>query len=202
LSILTERGLKRKIQDRDLIISPILDFEGQVEGGSIDIRLGTKFITTRRTEYALLDPSKLSLAEAREFQAKIHRVFGHRFILHPRQLVLAGTFEFISLPCNLCAFVLSRSKYGRTGLMVATAAYVHPLWKGCLTLELYNYGDAPIKLECGAPIAQLVIQEATAVEEPYKKKFTPIPTGPEFPIMDKEPDWGMLAPFRKFWDEM
>ena len=84
--------------------------------------------------------------------------------------------------------------------MVATAAYVHPLWKGCLTLELYNYGDAPIKLECGAPIAQLVIQNATIIEKSIRKKS--IPTGPEFPIMNEESDWNMLAPFRKLWKEV
>lgn len=181
--VLTEVQLRAEIEAGDLVITPLLNPK-QVEAGSVNLRLGTRFIKTLQEQYGLIDPSALTLEEARKFLTRRSLVLGHSFVLHPRQLVLAGTFEFISLPTHLCGYVLSRSSYGRIGLIVATATFVHPDWKGCLTLELFNYGDAPIKLECGEPIAQLILHRATP---PYKApKQSCIPTGPRFPVLEGE----------------
>jgi len=49
IGILTEEQLKQRLSD-DLIVRPILDKKKQISEGSINLRLGTKFITTRRTE--------------------------------------------------------------------------------------------------------------------------------------------------------
>jgi dCTP deaminase len=196
MSILTEEALRKRLDD-DLIISPILDKKRQVREGSINLRLGTKFITTKRTEYGVLSPPKLLAFSIRKFQTKLYYRFGQKVLLHPGQLILAATFEFIGLPNNLSAYVLSRSRYGRVGLLVATATYVHPNWKGTLTLELLNYGAAPIELECGEQIAQLVIQKATPLKtKPEKRKLQHIPTEPEFVEMDKDKDWQPLKLFR------
>lgn len=197
MSILTKEAILKRLKE-DLIVRPILDIEDQIEEGSINLRLGTKLIVTKRTEYGVLRPSKLSISLIRKFQAKLHYRFGQRFLLHPGQLILASTFEFIGLPNNLSAHVLSRSRYGRTGLVVATATYVHPCWKGTLTLELVNYGDAPIELECGAPVAQLVIEEAQpSVTEPQRSIMQYIPTQPEFVEMKQDKDWSRLRFFRE-----
>jgi len=197
VGILTEDKLRERL-NCDLIVRPILDNKKQVSEGSINLRLGTKFITTRRTEYGVLSPSELSAFTIRKFQTKLYYRFGQKILLHPNQLLLASTFEFIGLPPNLSAHVLSRSRYGRAGLIVATATYVHPNWKGTLTLELVNYGAAPIELECGAQIAQLVVQEATPLKRKTKKtKLVHIPTEPEFVEMDKDKDWELLKLFRK-----
>ena len=77
--------------------------------------------------------------------------------LHPRHFVLAATLEFIGLPDDMSAYVVGRSSWGRLGLVVATAVYVQPGFHGCLTLELVNDGDSPIRLTPGTRIAQLVV---------------------------------------------
>ena len=197
MSILTEKVLRERLRD-NLVIRPILVPERQVKGGSVNLRLGTKFITTKRTEQGVLRPSKLSASVIREFQTKLYYRFGQKLLLHPGQLILSSTFEFIGLPKDLAAYVLSRSRYGRAGLLVATATYVHPNWKGTLTLELLNYGAAPIELQCGEQIAQLVIHEATPLEvEQGKRGFKHIPTEPEFVEMKEDKDWNSLKFFRK-----
>lgn len=194
---LTEEALKERLLD-NLIIRPILDPERQVKEGSVNLRLGTKFITTKRTEQGVLRPSELSASVIRKFQTKLYYRFGQKLLLHPGQLILAATFEFIGLPKDLSAYVLSRSRYGRAGLLVATATYVHPNWKGTLTLELLNCGAAPIELQCGEQIAQLVVQIATPLERKTKKiKLVHIPTEPEFVEMDKDKDWERLKSFRE-----
>lgn len=185
-------ALKREIREGRIVVSPMLDLDDQVGEGSIDLRLGTKFITTRRSQYRLMNPKELDASTARSFLSRVHLVFTDDFILHPGQLILAATFEFVMLPTNMCAYVVSRSKYGRAGLLVATAAYVQPGWKGCLTLELLNSGGVPIQLSCGAPIAQIVVHRCEEVGAIPKR---PPSLGPEFPDLTEEKSWKPIGSF-------
>lgn len=125
--------------------------------------------------------------EVVNFQEKITLAFGQTIVLHPHQFALGATFEFLKLPGNLSAFVLTRSSFGRAGLQIATAIYVHPGWQGCLTLELQNLGEVPIRLYCGSPICQLVLQEAQPPLEP--KPLRSIPVGPVFTDLKNQPYW-------------
>ena len=194
MGVLAEQTIKKRLDD-DIVISPILNRDSQIKGASVNLRLGTRFIVTKKTELAVLDPAELKPTNIDKFQTKYDLSFGQIFMLHPRHLVLACTFEFIKLPSDICAQVLTRSKYGRLGLIVATAVYVHPGWRGCLTLELINYGDVPIPLRCGSSIAHIVL--LTTQKEPKRKKpvreaksLLYIPTGPLFADMStEEPDW-------------
>lgn len=181
------------LRDGRQVVSPLLDPYDQLETGSINLRIGTNIITTKRTERGSLRPANLSSEEIAFFQEKVSYTFGQRFVLHPLELVLASTFEFIALPTNMSAFVITRSRYGRLGLIVATATYVHPNWKGCLTLEMVNYGTVPIELECGAAVAQLILLTAqkSTKPDPVRK----IPVQPEFSVT-KHPDWDILKKFR------
>jgi dCTP deaminase len=83
--------------------------------------------------------------------------FGSRFILHPQSFVLGATLEWIRLPSNLAGYVVGRSSWGRRGLIIATAAGVHPGFTGCLTLELTNVGEIPIVIKPGMTICQLFL---------------------------------------------
>ena len=196
MSIITEKRLRREIERQKLVVTPLLD-PGQIEGGSVNVRLGTRLIMTKRQEYPFIDPEKLSRERIGKFQTKVSLVLGYHFILHPGELVLAATLEFIHLPPYFSGYVVSRSSYGRIGLIVATATYIHPDWRGCLTLELVNAGNVPIKLRCGAPIAQLIVQHATP--KYIEPNQTSIPTGPAFSILDRDPTWRRLANLRSLW---
>ncbi len=192
--VLTKVDIVRRLGG-DLIVTPLLNESEQVAEGSINVRLGTKFIDTKVREYSELDPKTLSLEQIKKFQERIQLSFGGHYVLHPRRLVLAVTFEFIALPSDLCGYVLSRSRYGRAGLMVATATYIQPCWKGCLTLELFNYGDFPIRLYCGSQIAQLVLQKADPELQRGDFRNRLIPVEPQFTRMDTDGDWVRLDRF-------
>jgi dCTP deaminase len=84
---------------------------------------------------------------------------GKAFVLHPGSFVLAVTLEWIRLPHSLSGDVVGKSAWGRHGLNVATATGVHPTFTGCLTLELSNIGDIPIKLYPATRICQLFLHE-------------------------------------------
>jgi dCTP deaminase len=85
--------------------------------------------------------------------------FGHQFILHPGRFVIGITLEWIRLAVNAGGYVTGKSSLGRHGLVIETAAAIHPRFTGCLALEIANVGEVPLVLRPGMPIAQLLIHE-------------------------------------------
>jgi dCTP deaminase len=177
--------LDKDLPDR-LIITPLLDREEQIRDNSVDLRLGNEFIITKRTSFPYIDVANKDEIEKDigQYQERIIISFKKPFILHPNQLILGSTLEYISLPTELSAYVLGRSSWGRLGLIIATATTVSPGFKGCITLELINLGEVPILLYPGVRIAQLVIHTVEGKGE-YKGRYS-CPTGPEFSRIYKD----------------
>jgi dCTP deaminase len=161
--------------------SPIQDF-------TVDVRLGTKFIELRKSSTPYVDPLEIEPAELRLIQSKIEIPFGESYTLHPRQLVLSATLEYLALPPDLGAYVVTRSTYGRLGLITATAIYAHPGYRGCLTLEMVNYGDVPLRLYPGLRVAQLVFHHIHGKQVAGGIQKYALATEPEFPKIDKDAD--------------
>ncbi len=201
MAALTEQQLLTEIENGTIIISPLLDRE-QIEHGSVNLRLACDFIVPKRSQVTSIDPEKTSSTSIQQFQHLTSVSFGGKFVLHPGELVLGATFEFIALPPNRCGLVLSRSSYGRLGLLVATAVYIHPLWRGWLTLELVNTGTLPIELSAGSAVAQLVLNECQGVDVPENHYVRPqIPVGPQFAAMSNRPEWKKLTSIRRFIED-
>lgn len=162
MSALGREDLKRAFQEPDtgrrLHVTPLLDIE-QIGRGAIDLRLGTEFLLLKRIQRPGLSPAELEHGDLAEAQERVVVPFGGELWLHPRHFVLAATLEYLGLPDHLSASVVGRSSWGRVGLIVATAVFVHPGFRGCLTLELVNEGDAPVCLSPGARIAQLEVHQ-------------------------------------------
>lgn len=162
--------------DDRLVVTPLLpDF---ATGASIDLRLGNTFIVFVRSRTASFDPLE-EQQDPRQVQRSMQLAWGDTFVLHPAELVLAATLEYLVLPADLSAQVVSRSSYGRLGLLSATAVQVHPHFHGCLTLELVNLGTVPLLLTPGERIAQLVLAPTSATPPPPPSKYH-CPIGPEF----------------------
>lgn len=199
VTILGRNDLERAVDDDDLdtqlVVTPLLD-RGQIGRGAIDLRLGTEFLLLRRTEQAGLDPGKATQQEVEALQQRVVVPFGETLWLHPRHFVLAATLEFLRLPDDLAAYVVGRSSWGRLGLIVATAVFVHPGFRGCLTLELVNEGDSPIALSPGIRIAQVAIHRleepapVRADEEP--KYLAPVRPQPSH-LSSESADFAQLA---------
>lgn len=179
MSILSSSELTARLfskNDDRLIVTPLLpDF---ASGASVDLRLGNTFIVFVRNRTASFDPLEEN-QDPRQVQRSMQLAWGDTFVLHPAELVLAATLEYMVLPSDLSAQVLSRSSYGRLGLLSATAIQVHPHFHGCLTLELVNLGTVPLLLTPGERIAQLVVTRTTATDAPQPSKYH-CPIGPEF----------------------
>ncbi len=93
--------------------------------------------------------------------------------------MLASTLEYLSFPSGLGGYVLTRSSWGRLGLIIATATFINPGFKGCLTLELLNLGEVPLVLHPGTRVAQLVLHTVEGELGVHKSRYA-LPTDPEF----------------------
>lgn len=181
--------LNRKNISERLIITPILE-SSQVDGSSIDVRLGNEFIVTRRGGLSSIDPAT-EASTYHEYQTKRHVNFKEKFYLHPNELILAGTLEYVRLPKDLSAYVTSRSSWGRVGLVIATAVAIAPGFTGCVTLELVNLGEVPLVLYPGARVAQLVIEECKGGNQ-YSGKYS-CHTGPQYANVFEDKDMRYFA---------
>jgi dCTP deaminase len=132
---------------------------------SVNLRLGRWFLTLRQSSETHLDISPEFNAKENRFSKKFFVPFGEHFVLHPSRFVLATTLEWIRLPTSKAAFVVGKSTLGRRGIIIETAAGVHPGFSGCLTLEIANVGEVPVRLTAGMLICQLFFHsvEGTSV---------------------------------------
>lgn len=155
----------------------IVPLDGKLlEAASLDVRLGNWFVVMRRTRLSqvrLGDKSQEELLKT-VGREEIFVQNGSPFLIHPGDLVLGSTLEFVAIPNDLMAFVEGKSRLGRLGLIVATASQVGPGFHGVVVLELANAGTVPLELIPGRAIAQLVFQkmsEALPKKDGYHGDF-------------------------------
>jgi len=191
-NILSKEELYRRIYEEDeelkIVITPLLKPSDQISSTSIDVRLGTEFIIFKRRNFSLLDPIADDITQKiGEYQERIYIPPGQKLYLHPRQFVLGSTLEYTSLPCDVLAYVTGRSSWGRLGLMIATATVIHPNYKGIITLELANLGDAPIALTPGIRVAQLIFHKCSKTKMERASKYF-MSVRPTFARVYEEPE--------------
>jgi dCTP deaminase len=149
--------MRENLSDR-LIITPMFDPE-QVGSASVDIRLGHEFSIMARGNLPYIDAAA-EKDETRRDRSRRHVNLREQFFLHPNQLILNNTMEYVRLPIDVAAAVTSRSSWGRAGLVIATATAVHPGFCGTITLELVNVGEVPLVLYPGLCVAQMILFDA------------------------------------------
>ena len=158
---LGEDQAKDALVNDPLVIIPIANLDEFESSGSasIDLRLGTWFVSLRQARMSHLEVD--SPSQNIQFSKTHYVPFGDSYYLHPRSFVLATTLEWVRLPRDLAAYVIGRSSWGRRGLIIATATGVHPGFKGYLTLEITNVGEIPIAIKPGMAICQLFFHRVT-----------------------------------------
>jgi dCTP deaminase len=162
--------MEKKVERR-LVVGPLLEPTEQLAGSqaSIDVRLGCDFRLASAANIGVLDefadaPSN-AFVDLPRLYTNLYIPIGGGITIHPHQLLLAHTLEYIRLPEDLMAYVVGRSSFGRLGLIIATAIGVHPGFYGPLTLEIRNLGEAPLRLYPGQTIAQLFFHELSPAKQ-------------------------------------
>ncbi len=156
-----------------LVPDPFEVDEAQIGRTSIDLRLGRWFTLLQQTRTSLIDFAKPR--DEGQFSAREGKTsfvpFGQKFVLHPNRFVLASTFEWLALPSNVAAYISGKSALGRMGLIIETAAGIHPGFSGTITLELFNCGEVPVGIYPGMRICQLFFHEVAGEKTVKKTSF-------------------------------
>lgn len=159
--ILSDKTLKSMLASGELVVSPI--DEKSIQPASIDCRLGDHFLLVEENQMDII---------SLDTEITYREITSEAITIPPHSFLLATTQEYVEVPNNLTAFVEGRSSIGRIGLFIQNAGWVDPGFKGRITLELYNAGSMPIRLQAGKRICQLVFcLMDQAAENPYAGKY-------------------------------
>lgn len=166
MAILNDKDLKKCIDNKRIIINPLLDKQ-QIQPSSIDMRLGNEFKVFKVIRKPFIDPK-----DDEDLNSYMESVIVNKndaFIIHPGEFALATTLEYVKVPDDLVARVEGRSSMGRLGVtMHVTAGYIDPGFEGRITLEISNIGAMPVALYPGQRVCQIVFETMTnPAEKPY-----------------------------------
>lgn len=140
----------------------------QINGSSIDIRLGDEIIVELNTGgYSVVDPK----ARTNFPQAKVN-IGGWYYDMEPGEFVLASSVEIFNLPDDISAEFRLKSSGARSGLNNLFACHCDPLWaNSTLTLELKNeLRFTKLRLTPGMFIGQVLFHRHT-VSVPHEKSY-------------------------------
>jgi dCTP deaminase len=184
--------LAQGITENPIIVTPILDREVQVGPCGIDVRLGKQFIIFNENVQDVFSFDVEKEKNVNIYHEEMVLSMGKSIIIHPGKVIIASTFEYVSIPADLECQVEGRSSWARLGLIIATASTIESGFKGVITLELSNIGKIPITLYPGLRIAQLIFHSTgNSASNDYsntKKKKYNFNIGPHMSKIMKDND--------------
>ncbi len=150
-SLILDR-LGRQIDDHlSLVVTPF--DESALDADSLDLRLGHYFLLPRLPAEAAVDTQ----SNRPRSDLSVHIPLGKTLVLPAHQTVLGVTLEFIKLPYDVSGQILTKSSIARAFLVIETAPWIHPNYRGCLTLEIANVSNSAVILHPEMFIGQLVL---------------------------------------------
>lgn len=156
-----------------IFVSPVIHAV-QLGPSSLDLRVGTELRVTQ-----IIASTHIDLTETKDnVRKRVAEYFSVQrvrpdgaFVLHPQELALASTLEYLQLPLDIAGRLEGRSSLGRLGLQVhATAGFVDPGFKGTLTFELINSGKLPVRFGPGLRLGQICFIRTSEVQVGYMEK--------------------------------
>jgi dCTP deaminase len=177
---------------KSLVITPLLQIGNAIDVDAVDLRLGCHFLLPKVPPAAALLPGATSNQSS---HLRIHIPYGKYLVLPAHQTVLGATLEFIKLPYDVSGQVLTKSSVARTFSVVETAPWIHPDYRGCLTLEIANVSNTPLLLYPGRLICQLILLSVAKPNISGKLSGTYLgPVYPEAPrFADPEDDLAKIG---------
>jgi dCTP deaminase len=170
--------------NRSLVISPLLQAKAAFDADSVDLRLGTHFLLPRTLPRPFFYPGSKSSKLGHQ---RVHVPLGHYLVVSAHETVLGSTLEFVKLPFDVSGQILTKSSVARTFVVIETAPWIHPEYRGCLTLEIANVSNTPLLLYPGRLVAQLILFDVPKAKPSSQQSGTYLgPVYPEAPTF-REP---------------
>jgi len=186
--ILSDGEIQEAIRRGRIVVDP-LPMEEQYTTSALDLLLGDEILELKTPEELgaeepagverplIVDPARVDLKTLLQRYAKpLPRETDGSFILPPKKFVLGITREYIELPrrSKIAARVEGRSTLARLGLVVHfTAPTIHAGFPGHVILEMYNFGNYPLRLYPGKlAICQLIFERLGRVPKgPVRTRY-------------------------------
>ena len=168
--ILSDRDIKKAIAEGRIKVDPAPDYSTQLGSCSLDLRLGSEARVFRPSKVTHVDVKHMQ--EAEKIMEEIVIPEGEPLVLHPGDLVLATTLEWLEISDDLIGRIEGRSSLGRLGIIVhGTASIFDAGWKGKPVMELGNLGVVPVILWPGMRICAFTFEQLSSpAEVPYTAK--------------------------------
>ena len=178
MTVLSDRDIKRVLESKKLVIEG-LDWNF-IDAAKVDLHLGNQFRVFKHSEITHID-TRIGLAE--DLMDLIEVPKDKPFVIHPGELVLGVTKEYIKMPNDLVGRLDGRSSLGRLGIVVhSTAGSIDPGFEGNITLEITNLSRLPVCLWPNTRVCRLTFDQLSSPsEKPYNKTNSKYlkQTGPE-----------------------
>lgn len=161
MSVKSDNWILKMCEEEELItpFSKGLSQKGKISYGlsscGYDVRLSKEFKSLIND--SLLDPKAMS-NDNYVIEEAYPLTSGLVFDLEPHSIVLGRTIEYIKMPKNVMAYVITKSTYARCGIMMPPTI-LEPGWEGTITLEIINNTDCIVELYAEEGIAQIVFVE-------------------------------------------
>lgn len=154
--IATGERLRGLLKERMLVIDPILE-EDQIKDASIDLRLDNRFLLLRKSRVTHITSSEREAIKDYSELIEIEPLSG-TLALHPNDLVIGQTFEYIKIPLDVYGILDGRSSLARLGIVVhATAMSIDPGFEGHISFEIVNMGPTPVQVFPLTRVARLIL---------------------------------------------
>ncbi len=181
MAVLTMDRIKERLRSPiskpdSLIFTPLLQKKLAFDTDSLDMRLGTYFLLPPVPPEPFFYPGLRSKETA---YLRLHVPLGSYLVVPAHQTVLGSTLEFIKLPHDVSGQILTKSSVARTFVVIETAPWIHPSYRGCLTLEIANVSNTPLLLYPGRLVGQLVLLDVKDAPVPSKQSGSYM--GPVYP---------------------
>jgi dCTP deaminase len=166
--ILPDHEIRKLLESKDLVISPLANSEEQIRSAGVDLRLGNEFRLFKVSATPYID-----IKNTPENYTELIKINDNKpFIIHPGEFVLGSIKEYIKMPSNLMGSVDGRSSLGRLGIVIhATSSSINPGWEGRFVLEITNIGKMPVALYPGFRVAKLTFHKLSSPpERSYAKR--------------------------------
>jgi len=159
MTILSDAGLRKRIEEGELLVDPL--YPDTIRENGLDLRLGRMYCRLKRV-WHVLDVRGGGLPEDYYECGE-----DESFIVYPHEHILLHTEETIGLPSDMAGLVNLRSTYARLGLFIP-ATVVDAGFRGQLTIEVVG-GEYPVRLYPGERFIHLVLLQ---LDQPAMKPYS------------------------------
>lgn len=178
--ILTDIDIRNGIEFDDLITLPHYEYshhpemyEPSIQPASYDLTLSRSFKKIKKQNCKYPNKTYVDFGDGVEY---VDIPYGggcyEGVVIAPGEFMLGASREIIALPKNLGGMLITRSSFGRAGLLMSLANWIDPGYVGQITIQVYNAGVNPIQLLEGMRVAQIVFMTtSTNASIPYHGKY-------------------------------